>query len=84
MCSVRKISNCSASRRMLRRQSSSEKPSAGNKKQQKKTTTVAVANEDVTGIVPSSENWDTEDESLVGGADGSKDDAQMVGVAVNQ
>ena len=79
MCSVRKISNCS-SRRMLRRQSSSEKPS-GNKKQQMKTTTVA--NED-TGIVPSSENWETEEESLVGGADGSKDDAQMVGGAINQ
>ena len=79
MCSVRKISNCS-SRGMLRRQSNSEKPS-GNKKRQKKTT--AVDNED-TGIVPSSENWETEEESLVGGADGSKDDVQMVGGSINQ
>ena len=82
MCSVRKISNCS-SRRMVKRQSSNEKPS-GNKKQQNKTTTVTrVSNED-TGVLPSSENWESEKESLVGGADGSKDeDTQMVGVAVD-
>lgn len=65
---------------MIKRQSSSEKPS-GNKKQQNKTRTVTVANED-TDIIPSSESW--EDESLVrggGGAD-SKEDNQMVGVAI--
>ena len=28
--------------------------------------------------------WETEEESLVGGADGSKDDAKMVGGAINQ
>lgn len=67
---------------MLKRQSSSEKPS-GNKKQQNKTTTVTVFNEDI-GIVPSSENWESEKKSLVGGADSSKDeDIQMVGVAVD-
>ena len=63
---------------MLRRQSSSEKPS-GNKKQEKKTT---ISNED-SGIVPSSENWENE-ESLVGGVDGCKDDDdQMVGVVTD-
>ena len=74
--SVRKISN-SSSRRMLRRQWSNEKPS-GNKKHDKKTT--AVSNED--GVVPSSENWENEEESLMGEANGSKDD-QMVGVVTD-
>ena len=82
MCSVRKISN-SSSRRMLKRQWSNEKPS-GNKKSQQKKATVAVASED-TGIVPSSENWETKEELLVGEADGSKDDdIQMVGVFNSQ
>ena len=61
---------------MLRRQLSGEKPS-GNKKQEKRST---VASED---IVPSSENWESE-ESLVGGADGNKENAQMVGVVVDR
>ena len=58
-----------------------EKPS-GYKKQQK-AMPVAVATEE-TGIVPSSENSETEEESLVGGADGSKDDVYMVGVFIDQ
>ena len=65
---------------MLKRQWSNEKPS-GNKKPQKKGG--AVANED-SGTVPTSENWETEEESVVQGADGSKDDdVQMVSVAIN-
>jgi len=64
---------------MLHRQSSSEKPSDSKKQQNKATTVTAVSNEN-TGVIPSSENWE---ESLVGGADGSKEgDVQMVGVAV--
>ena len=39
----------------------------------------AVANED-SGTVPTSENWKTEEESVVGGAD----DVQTVSVTINQ
>ena len=61
---------------MLKRQWSNEMPS-GNKKPQQEKTTVAVASEDTGIIVPSCENWKTEEESLVGGADGGKGDVQM-------
>ena len=61
---------------MLKRQWSNEKPS-GNKKPQKKGG--AVANDD-SGTVPTSENWETEEESVVGGAD----DVQTVSVTINQ
>lgn len=77
VCSVRKIGS-SSNRRMLRRQLSNEKPS-GNKKHEK---TTAVSNED-SSVVPFSENWESEEESLMGGANGSKDDAQMVGVVAD-
>ena len=64
---------------MLKRQWSNEKPS-GNKKPQKKGGTVA--NED-SGTVPASENWETEEESVV--PDDSKgSDVQMVSVTINQ